>query len=446
MKVFFDALGCPKALVDAEKIASIVQGAEHEIVLSPDDAQVVIVNTCGFIEQAKQESIDTILSYAELKKQRPDLKLIVSGCLTERYRNDLAESIPEIDSMIGVRDISKILKAIAEQSRDILDSGEYREHDFDGSRTGLFSGMNYAYLKISEGCARQCSFCAIPAIRGKLRSRTIEDILNEARFLRENWGTEELILISEDTSFYGIDLYGEKSIIKLLEKLLEIDFHWIRLMYLFPDPVVEEIAVLMKREPRICRYIDIPLQHASAKILASMNRPGNAEEYLEMIGRVRDTVPEISIRSAFITGYPGETEEDHDILKKFLSGAALDRVGFFEYSDEEGTPAFDIGNKVPKRTAAKRTAELMGLQEKISIARLERRIGRVLECVNDGSSVEETGDTTLILRSEYDAPEIDGSVIVKTQSGITQEESFFNVRITGVIAPHDLQGEIVERE
>jgi len=375
--------------VDAEKIASIVQNNDHEIVLSPGEAEVIIVNTCGFIDTAKQESINSILEYTEMKKDTPDLKIIVSGCLTERYRNELTKSIPEIDSMIGVRDIGKILDAIARKSEDILDNGEYREYEFDGARTALFSGSHFAYLKISEGCARQCAFCAIPSIRGPLRSRSIDDILNEAKFLREEWDVRELILVSEDTSAYGQDRYGKQSIIDLLEKLIVMDFDWIRLLYLFPDGIVDEISELMSRSDKICRYFDMPLQHASARILRAMNRSGDAGTYLSMIERIRAKIPDAAIRSAFIVGFPEEDENDHAALAEFLKQARFDRVGFFEYSDEEGTPAYEMKGKVPAKVVRRRIEELSRIQEDISAERLGKRVGMTLKCINDGMVMEQ---------------------------------------------------------
>ncbi|NPV02293.1 MAG: 30S ribosomal protein S12 methylthiotransferase RimO [Brevinematales bacterium] len=444
MRVYFDALGCPKALVDAEKIASIVQNAENEIVLSPADAEIIIINTCGFIETAKQESINSILEYTEMKKDNPGLKVVVSGCLTERYRNELWKSIPEIDSMIGARDIGKILDALSRKSEDILDQGEYREYEFDGARTPLFSGNRYAYLKISEGCARQCAFCAIPAIRGPLRSRSIEDILNEAKFLREEWDVRELILVSEDTSAYGQDRYGKKRIIALLEKLIEMDFDWIRLLYLFPDEIVGEIAGLMTRSDKICRYIDIPLQHASGRILRAMNRPGDAESYLSMIEGIRAKVPDAAVRTAFIVGFPGEDDSDHKALAEFLKQARFDRVGFFEYSDEDGTPAYAMTGKTPVSVIRRRIEELSRIQEGISAERLAGRVGMTLKCINDGTMMERGETMTAVFRSQYEAPEIDGNVVAEIEPGDVPDEPFYQIRITNVLPPHDLEGVIIE--
>ena len=444
MRVYFDALGCPKALVDAEKIASIVQNAENEIVLSPAEAEVIIINTCGFIETAKQESINSILEYTEMKKDNPGLKVIVSGCLTERYRNELWKSIPEIDSMIGARDIGKILDALTLKSEDILDKGDYREYEFDGARTPLFSGSQYAYLKISEGCARQCAFCAIPSIRGPLRSRSIEDILKEAKFLRDEWDVRELILVSEDTSAYGQDRYGKKSIITLLEKLIEMDFDWIRLLYLFPDEIVSEIAAMMSISDKICRYIDIPLQHASGRILRAMNRPGDADTYLSMIDGIRAKVPDAAIRTAFIVGFPGEDESDHAALAEFLKQARFDRVGFFEYSDEEGTPAHEMTGKVPVMVVRRRIEELSRIQEGISAERLAGRVGMRLKCINDGTMMERDDALTAVFRSQYEAPEIDGNVVAVIGAGDVPDEPFYQVRITKVLPPHDLEGVIIE--
>jgi len=282
MKIFIDSLGCPKAFVDVERMCYFLLKDEHLLVSSPEEADLVIVNTCGFTEAAKKENIQAILYYADLKKKKPSLKLVVTGCLSERYKEKLLELIPEIDSAIGVKDQSIVGKVIRDQQKGFLDCQQFNDTAYTEERTLTFSGLNYAYLKISEGCNRSCSFCVIPSIRGKQRSRKIEDILKEAEKLREE-GISELIIISEDTLSYGVDLYGERKIIKLLERLSEFDFPWIRLMYLFPEDYIYEVVDFLSENERFCNYIDLPFQHVSKKILGSMKRKGDFEYYLEML-------------------------------------------------------------------------------------------------------------------------------------------------------------------
>ena len=438
MKFFFDALGCPKALVDAEKMIARLIEDGHEQVFLPEEADAVVVNTCGFIESAKQESVDTILEYAELKKQKK-LRLIVTGCLSERYAGELSNSIPEIDSMLGVRNPALISKTFSDsETQDILDRGEYKDLSLS-DRSLSFSGINTAYLKISEGCNRACAFCAIPGIRGAQRCRTLEDILNEARFLQEN-GIGELIVIGEDVTAYR-GLSGE-NLIDVLDALNKLDFHWIRLMYLFPGDFMNEIIDYMAAHPKICSYIDIPLQHASAEILKAMNRQGNAESYLEMINTARGKIPDIAIRSTFIVGFPGESESDVEILADFLKKARLDRVGFFAYSDEEGTPAYDMMPKIKKHEIENRIVYLSEIQAEISRKNLSKRTGRVEECVNDGIVAKENGVAYHLLRSRSEAPEVDG--VIKVPTDQRPDFQFTDVKITAVSEEHDLEGVFVE--
>ncbi|MGC8771801.1 MAG: 30S ribosomal protein S12 methylthiotransferase RimO [Brevinematia bacterium] len=429
MKVFIDTLGCPKALVDAERLCYFIE-KKHSLVSTPEDADVIVINTCGFIDKAKKENINTILSYTELKKKNPSLKIIVSGCLSERYKNELFEAIPEIDAATGVRDFSKIADAILKKDKqNLLDEGEFKDINFTLERNLYFSGLHYAYIKISEGCNRLCSFCTIPMIRGKQRSRKIKDIIKEAEMLKEN-GIEELILISEDSISYGIDLYGKKMLKDLIKSLSALDFSWIRIMYLFPDDYIYEVVETMSSLNNVCKYLDIPLQHVSKRILASMNRNGGYKEYLEMINRLRKINPEVSLRSSFIIGYPGETEKEFEELKNFLKEANINRAGFFEYSDEEGTLSYKITPKVKKSVIKSRLRELIKIQEEISKNNLKKYIGKKLKCIFDGS-LSQKGKEVLIFRTEYDAPEIDGVVKVSyhKRSDLNYEEAYREIKI-----------------
>lgn len=446
MKVYFDALGCPKALVDAERMCFFLEKDHHTLVATPDEADAVIINTCGFIEKAKQESIEAILGYTELKKTRPGLKVILSGCLTERYKNELLESLPEVDAAIGVRDLTRITATLTNTDKKIMDEGPYQDRDFDIERELVFSGYQYAYIKISEGCNRSCSFCAIPGIRGKQRSRTIESVLKEANYLLDQ-GVKELILVSEDTMSYGTDIYQRRALLDLLKELDKLAFQWIRVMYLFPDDDILAVVSFLAGRKKFCQYIDIPLQHVSQSVLQSMKRPGSKEKNQELIRAIRQLNPEIKIRSSFIVGYPGETKSDFNELKAFLQEARLDRVGFFEYSDEEDTASFTIEDKVTHKTALSRINELTALQDSISRENLNSMIGKQIVCINDGLIEEENGKSYLMLRTEFDAPEIDGRVAVELDGENSNAAAgFVQVKITKVRDSHDLEGTLVDTD
>ncbi len=427
MKIFFDSLGCPKALVDAEKMLYLVANDGHQLVYSPEEADAIIVNTCGFIEKAKKENIEAILLYAELKKKKPDLKIIVSGCLTERYKEELLKNIPEIDASIGVKNPQKILKALKESSNKPIDENDERNDANFSERVLNFSGLNYAYLKISEGCNKKCSFCAIPSIRGKQRSRTIENIKEEAEFLLNN-GIKEVILIAEDSSSYGIDIYGKRRLKDLLIELDKMGFDWIRVMYLYPDDSIIETVETISFLSHTCKYIDLPLQHVNRNILKSMNRDGGFEEYLKLIEKIRSINPEIAIRSSFIIGYPLETEKEFNELKNFLKEAKLNRVGFFEYSKEEGTEAYNIKGKVTKATIRNRIKEVIKIQKEVSRNLLRKHIGKRINSIFDGS-ISNDKEEILIFRTEFDAPEIDGVVKVINKENRIIENSFYKIEI-----------------
>ncbi len=445
MKVFVDAMGCPKALVDAEKICAILENNGHLISTSPEQAEAIVINTCGFIRKAKEENIETILQYAGLKAKNPSLKIVLSGCLSERYGEDLLKLLPEVDGAVGVRDPEKILEALNRKERglqgrqlQILDRGEFKDNLYQDRRL-YFSGYNYAYLKISEGCDRSCSFCAIPAIRGKQRSRRMESILKEADFLEKS-GIQELIIVSEDTLSYGLDIYKKRMFLDLLEELLKRDFVWIRLMYLYPEEYLYTVVEWMAGKRKVCKYLDIPFQHASSKIIKSMRRAGSYNEYIRMLDYFRKVIPEISIRSSFIVGYPGENQEDFNILKDFLCEAKLNRVGFFEYSDEEGTISYLQENKLPESIINKRIKELAKIQALISRRLLEEKLGKVINCIYDGVIEKGRDGRYMVLRSEYDAPEIDGKIYLKVRRETETERDFLPVLIKRVKGFYDLEG------
>ncbi|MGL4562432.1 MAG: 30S ribosomal protein S12 methylthiotransferase RimO [Brevinema sp.] len=412
MKIFFDALGCPKALVDAEKMcAHLFEGEGHQAVLDPKDADAIIVNTCGFIESAKQESIDAILSHAALKQDKPDLILAVSGCMVARYHEELKAEIPEIDAFIGVKDPAKIKEIFRRnKNKSMLDDGEFKDTE-QSNRSLMFSGFKHAWIKIGEGCNRTCSFCAIPLMRGKQRSRSEQDIIDEAKKLLDQ-GVRELIVITQDPINYGIDRGNNRRLIPLLEQLEPLGFDWIRVQYLFPDPMMIDLASLYNESKVFCNYIDMPLQHISGNVLNAMNRAGNYDVYAKLFEDMRKVNSDLTIRTSFIAGFPGETKDDSAEISRFLKEVQADRVGFFTYSKEEGTSSYDLSNHVPRNIAEERVATWAKIQEEISHQRLSRFIGKKLVCIGEGVSEEQDGQRMMIMRSQYDAPEIDGIVRV----------------------------------
>lgn len=421
MKVFFDALGCPKALVDAEKMcAHLFDTGEHYPVFTPEEADAIIVNTCGFIESAKQESINAILSHATLKAENPNLILAVSGCMVARYHEELKTEIPEIDAFIGVKDPSKIKDIfIQRKNKAVLDQGEYKDIA-QSNRSLFFSGFKHAWIKIGEGCDRACGFCAIPLMRGLQRSRQIQDIIDEAKMLSDQ-GMRELIVIGQDPVNYGVDFDKKRSLIPLLEQLASLDFDWIRVQYLFPDPMLIELAELYKSSPVFCNYIDVPLQHVSGSVLKSMSRSGDFDSMARLFDDIRKANPSIALRTSFIAGYPGETEQDADQVARFLREAQADRVGFFTYSHEEGTPSYTMEHQISQSIAQDRVSQWAEIQQQVSTERLKRLIGKNLICIGEGISEELDGKRIMLMRTEYDAPEIDGIVRVEIPQIIDTE-------------------------
>ncbi len=413
MKIYFDALGCPKALVDAEKMcAHLFESGEHIAVMDPEEADAIIVNTCGFIESAKEESINAILSHAALKEDNPDLILAVSGCMVARYHEQLKQEIPEIDAFIGVKDPSKITDIfIQRKNKSMLDQGEYKDTT-QSNRSLLFSGFKHAWIKIGEGCNRSCGFCAIPLMRGTQRSRLEQEIIDEAKMLLDQ-GIRELIVITQDPVNYGLDIDKTRRLLPLLQKLEKIGFDWIRVQYLFPDPMLIDLAQLYKESSVFCNYIDVPLQHVSGNVLKSMNRPGNYDTMAQLFSDMRSANPELAIRTSFIAGYPGETNEDVKEVARFLQEVQADRVGFFAYSHEEDTKSYTMGDQISKQIAQDRVTLWAGVQQSISTDRLKRHIGKKLICIGEGISEESPDARIMLMRSEYDAPEIDGIVRVR---------------------------------
>jgi ribosomal protein S12 methylthiotransferase len=424
MKIGLISLGCPKNLVDSEVMLGLAQQAGHELTQDAASADVLVVNTCAFIDSAKQESIDTILEMAQHKKDGACRRLIVTGCMAERYRDELTREIPEIDAVLGTGQVPEIVGAISgaagrAESRPLhfMRSGQSRIpnlrslpsyiYDADTPRV-LATPRHYAYVKIAEGCDYKCAFCIIPTLRGAYRSRPEESVVREARALAAR-GVKELLLISQDTTFYGIDRHERGALARLLRQLNAVEgLEWIRLLYLYPTTIDDDTLAAMADCDKVCNYIDLPLQHASDAVLKRMKRPGTRQTYDRLLGRIRDRVPGVSLRTTFIVGFPGETEADVEALRAFIGDHAFDHVGVFTYSHEEGTSAYDLDDDVPARVKGARRSRVMGLQKRLIQKRQRARIGERVRVVVDGPSADH--DLVLRARLSTQAPDIDASV------------------------------------
>ncbi len=448
MKIGFVSLGCPKNLVDSEVMLGLAEQAGHQITPDARDADVLVVNTCAFIDRAKQESIDTILELAELKKQRDGRRLVVTGCLAERYRAELEKEIPEIDAVLGTGEVPRILAVLGEgigsakghpsaaaalgtppaepHNRDLSQPIAFYTRDSHGEPTGgslqfgvdlptyiydadtprrLATPGHYAYVKIAEGCDYKCAFCIIPKMRGHYRSRTAESIVREARALVAR-GVKELLLISQDTTFYGIDRRERGALGRLLRQLNAVEgLEWIRLLYLYPTTISDDVIDAMAECQKVCRYIDLPLQHVSDSVLRRMLRPGTRASYETLLARIRKRMPGVSLRTTLIVGFPGETDRDFDELMDFVAKIGFDHLGVFTYSHEEGTTAFGLEDDVPARTKQRRQSRLMACQKRMVAKRQRARVGERTRLLVDGPSP----DHELVLRGrlEGQAPEID---------------------------------------
>ncbi len=435
------SLGCPKNLVDAEIMLGQLQ-AESEVVITNDleDADVVIVNTCGFIDAAKQESIDTILEMAERKGKGLE-RLIVTGCMVQKYRSDLQESIPEIDAFVGLDHLEAITAAVTGAVDAAPSRRKMSVRLYEDLPRVLTSGTAHAYLKVSEGCSNPCTFCAIPQMRGKFRSRNLESLVREARSL-EAQGVRELCLIAQDTTRYGEDLGMKGGLTELVKALLaETGFEWIRFLYAYPGSLDWSLFELMGREKRFVSYCDIPLQHVSANVLEIMRRPGSPKEYRDMISRMRDLAPDIAIRTTFITGHPGETPKDFGELHDFVEWAQFDNMGAFVYSAEDHTIAGRMENLPSRKTAERRRDKLMAMQQKIALSRNELKVGRIFDAIVTG--VCEETEHLLEGRLIGQAPEIDGRLLINDGLElIGSMPAFVKVQITDA-HPYDLVGGVV---
>jgi ribosomal protein S12 methylthiotransferase len=418
-KVGFVSLGCPKNLVDSEVMMGILARAGYEITPRAGEADVLVVNTCSFIAPAQQESVDSILEMAEYKKFGRAQKLIVAGCMVERYRDDIRAQIPEVDAVIGTSEIEKILAACEGQLHpegpSAADLPTYLYHDL--TPRILATPHHTAYIKINEGCDHPCTFCVIPKLRGKFRSRRFESVVREAENLARG-GVREISLIGQDTTFYGEDLGIRDGLPILLERLAQIeDLHWIRFLYCYPNRITQKLLDTIAAHPRLAKYLDIPLQHASRAVLARMKRGSNGDAFLRLLEKARGSIPGVSIRTSFIVGFPGETEKDFDELCDFVRAAEFDWMGVFSYSDEDASKSCALENKVDPRTIERRRSTLMSLQKKISARRLRSLIGRRLQMMLEGPSK----DTDLVWEARFEgmAPEIDGKVYITEFVGLS---------------------------
>lgn len=440
MKIALESLGCSKNLVDAEIMLGMLNKDGHQLVGDCQDADVVIVNTCGFIEDAKQESIDSIVRYAELKNEGIIKYLLVSGCLAQRYTEELLESIPEIDAIVGTGSYDKITEVVdnlPEDKEKVIRMDDIN-FSFDETLPRYVSTPPYlAYLKIGEGCDNNCTYCIIPKLRGKYRSRDIEELIKEAKTLKEN-GVKELVVIAQDTTVYGRDLYGKPALAELLERLAKLEFDWIRVLYSYPEGISEEIVDVVAKYDNICSYFDIPMQHASNRILKLMNRKTSREELKSKVEMIRSKISDAVIRTTFIVGFPGETDEDFEELMEFVEEMQLDRMGAFKYSREEGTPADLLPNHVDEDTKKERLERLMMLQQGISEERNQENLGKTLKVL-----IEDRVDETLFIgRSQKDAEDIDSVVYVETSENLQIGEM---VDVTVEIAyEYDLKGKLAQ--
>lgn len=441
MNILFISLGCDKNLADSEVMLGILAARGHRLVDDETIADVIVINTCCFIHDAKEESIQTILEMADYKTEGSLKALVVTGCLAQRYQKEIFEEIPEVDAVLGTASYHKIAEAIDR----VLEGKEglYLE-DIDslpetGCRRMLTTGGHYAYLKIAEGCDKHCTYCIIPKLRGNYRSVPMEQLLKEAGELAEA-GVRELILVAQETTLYGLDLYGEKSLHKLLMELCKIDgLRWIRILYCYPEEIDENLIRVMREEPKICHYLDLPIQHADDEILKRMGRRTTKEQLTDIIDRLRVEIPDIALRTTLITGFPGETDDQHEELLEFINQMEFDRLGVFTYSQEEDTPAASMADQIPEEVKKQRQAELMELQQEIAFDLAEDMIGREVIVMIEGRVADENA---YVGRTYMDAPNVDGLIFINTEEELMSGD-FARVRVTGALE-YDLIGELIE--
>lgn len=437
MKILFISLGCDKNLADSEEMLGLLTARGHEIVDDETQADAIVINTCCFIKDAKEESVETILEMAEYKKTGSCHALVVTGCMAQRYQKEIIQEVPEVDAVLGTTSYGDIVKALEEAVAG-NHFEEFRDIDYlpdTGSKRVLTTGGHFGYLKIAEGCDKHCTYCIIPKLRGKFRSVPMERLIAQAEDMAEQ-GVKELILVAQETTVYGKDLYGKKSLHILLKKLCEIrGIRWIRILYCYPEEIYDELIETIRDEKKICHYLDIPIQHASDRILKRMGRRTSKQELIDIVGKLRKEIPDIVLRTTLITGFPGETEEDHEELKEFVDEMEFDRLGVFTYSPEENTPAAEMADQVPEEVKEERRDELMELQQEISYDKGQDRIGQELLVMIEGKVADESA---YIGRTYGDAPKVDGYIFVQTGE-LLMTGDFAKVRVTGALE-YDLIG------
>ena len=440
MKILFISLGCDKNLVDTEVMLGLLASRGYEMTDDETQADIIVINTCCFIHDAKEESIQNILEMAEYKKSGRAKALIVTGCLAQRYRQEILDEIPEVDEVLGTTAYDKILDAV---DAALAGKQEVMLSDIDAlplpdTKRLVTTGGHFAYLKIAEGCDKHCTYCIIPKIRGNFRSVPMERLVKEAEGLAEQ-GVKELILVAQETTLYGKDLYGEKSLHVLLRELAKISgIRWIRILYCYPEEITDELIQVMKEEPKVCHYLDLPIQHANDEILKRMGRRTSKQELVDIIGKLRREIPDICLRTTLITGFPGETKEQHEELMDFVDEMEFDRLGVFTYSPEEDTPAAEMPDQIDEEVKLDRQADLMELQQEIAFDNAQDMVGREVLAMIEGKVADENA---YVGRTYGDAPNVDGLIFINTDEELLSGD-FARVKVTGAV-DYDLIGELL---
>ena len=440
MKILFISLGCDKNLVDTEVMLGMLASRGYEMTNDEQEADIIVINTCCFIHDAKEESIQNILDMAEYKKNGSAKALIVTGCMAERYRQEILDEIPEVDEVLGTTAYDRILDAV---DAALAGQHEVMTADLDAlplpeTKRLVTTGGHFAYLKIAEGCDKHCTYCIIPKIRGNFRSVPMERLLKEAQDLAEQ-GVKELILVAQETTLYGKDLYGEKSLPKLLRELCKISgIRWIRILYCYPEEITDELIQVMKEEPKICHYLDLPIQHANDTILKRMGRRTSKQELIDIVQKLRKEIPDICLRTTLITGFPGETQEQHEEVMEFIDTLEFDRLGAFTYSPEEDTPAATFEDQIDEEVKEDRQADIMELQQEIAFDKAEDMIGREVLVMIEGKVADENA---YVGRTYRDAPNVDGLIFINTDVELISGD-FAKVKVTGAL-DYDLIGELI---
>ena len=440
MNILFISLGCDKNLVDSEVMLGLLDAKGYQIVDDETQADIIVINTCCFVHDAKEESIQTILEMAEYKTEGRLKALIVTGCLAQRYRQEIIDEIPEVDAVLGTTAYDKIVEAVEEALAGVghVELENVNALPLVDTKRLVTTGGHYAYMKIAEGCDKHCTYCIIPKLRGNYRSVPMERLIQEAKDLAEQ-GVKELILVAQETTLYGKDIYGEKSLHKLLRELCKVDgIRWIRILYCYPEEIDDNLIQVMKEEKKLCHYLDLPIQHANDEILKRMGRRTSKAQLEEIIGKLKREIPDITLRTTLITGFPGETEEQHEELKAFVDEMEFDRLGVFTYSPEEDTPAAEMPDQIPEEVKEDRQAEIMELQQEIAFAQAEDMIGEEVLVMIEGKVADENA---YVGRTYKDAPGVDGLIFINTDEELMSGD-FARVKVTGAVE-YDLIGELM---